>query len=794
MTGAAQAIEALLSPAHLGMLRSGSGISDDVILARGYRTVTDPDELEVLGFAPAQRKVPGLLLPLWTTDGSNGLAVYRPDKPRVWEDRKRRNADGSHPCKELKYELPKGSGSRLDCPPVCRPSLGDPAVPLWLTEGQKKADALASRGCCAVALLGVWNWRGKNAVGGVAWLADWDRIALNGREVRIVFDSDLSSNPGVRAALERLTENLQRSRAHVAAVFLPPAADGGKQGVDDWLAAGHTVAELEGLVTAPRPAPKAAAAVVELLDVAPLAMRRPLQMLGARACAATWVHARVTRTESLNGRGEVVKHTPPLVTTEQRLIVVRDDGRAFADGKGAGDAPLDELGGEVHLTEIPPADRLWTAAGVRAYRAGRRPVPAEVFGQVVDVVDRFIDFDRSLGPQRTMAEAVACYTLATWFLDAFTVTGFLWPNGDRGSGKTQLLTVIAELGYLGQVILSGGSFASLRDLADYGACLAFDDAEGLSDPKRTDPDKRALLLAGNRRGNTVPLKELQGDKTWRTRYVNTFCPRMFSATELPDPILASRTIVVPLIRTGDRRKANADPLQYGLWPHERRALLDDLWALGLSRLPELQGYEERVNGLARLQGRNLEPWRALLAVALWLDDQGVSGLWGRMEGLSVAYQSERPALETDDFTVLTIRALCARCASLARCARLLGGSGDHEFTSEEVKDEALVIAAADDLSIDPVRITAVRVGLVFRKMRLAHAPRPGGHGSRKWKASLDDLRRLTVAYGLPLPSELQVPENVPTQAPAPPPQPGTPGTPGSPGTPAPEPELEVQYL
>lgn len=106
-----------------------------------------------------------------------------------------------------------------------------------------------------------------------------------------------------------------------------------------------------------------------------------------------------------------------------------------------------------------------------------------------------------------MAEAVACYTLATWFLDAFTVTGFLWPNGDRGSGKTQLLTVIAELGYLGQVILSGGSFASLRDLADYGACLAFDDAEGLSDPKRTDPDKRALLLAGNRRGNTVPLKE-----------------------------------------------------------------------------------------------------------------------------------------------------------------------------------------------------------------------------------------------------------------------------------------------
>lgn len=206
-----------------------------------------------------------------------------------------------------------------------------------------------------------------------------------------------------------------------------------------------------------------------------------------------------------------------------------------------------------------------------------------------------------------MAEMVSAYVLSTWNLDAFNVIGFLWPNGDRGSGKTQLLTIICELGYLGQVILSGGSFAALRDLADYGACLAFDDAESLSDPRKTDPDKRSLLLAGNRRGNTVPLKELTGAKTWRTRYVNTFCPRLFSATELPDPILASRTIVVPLIRTADRFKGNADPLEYRLWPHDRRALLDDLWALALSRLAELPPYEAQVNERARLVGRSWSP-------------------------------------------------------------------------------------------------------------------------------------------------------------------------------------------
>jgi hypothetical protein len=146
--------------------------------------------------------------------------------------------------------------------------------------------------------------------------------------------------------------------------------------------------------------------------------------------------------------------------------------------------------------------------------------------QVAAIVDRFIDFDRSFAPQQAMAELVACCILSTWFLEAFNVIGFLWPNGESGSGKTQLLTLIAELSYLGQLILAGGSFASLRELADYGATLCFDDAENLAD-KRADPDKRTLLLAGNRRGNAITVKEPTGERGWQTRYINTFCPSVF---------------------------------------------------------------------------------------------------------------------------------------------------------------------------------------------------------------------------------------------------------------------------
>src|SRR5258706_2185285 len=226
---------------------------------------------------------------------------------------------------------------------------------------------------------------------------------------------------------------------------------------------------------------------IEILDGAPLVLARPLALVGGGAYPAAWPFGR--------GAGGQAR---------QALWVVRDDGQAFGEGAGQ---PLGALGLALRLGERPPSDRLWSTAGLQAFRRGARPSPPDVFGRMTAVVDRFIDFDRSLAPQQTMSEFVAAYALATWLLEAFGVVGFLWPSGDRGSGKTNLLHVVTQLSYLGTVVTGGGSFSSLRDLADYGATLTFDDAEQLAEGGHGDPDQRALLLAGNRRGAVVTVKE-----------------------------------------------------------------------------------------------------------------------------------------------------------------------------------------------------------------------------------------------------------------------------------------------
>jgi hypothetical protein len=236
-----------LSEAHRAQLERGSSISPSVIDARGYRTVTDVEELMKLGFKSYQAR-PGLLVPIHTTDGGNSLYRLKPDAPRVVEDKEKRQPDGSFKQRVFKYEQPAHQGLRLDCNPISRPLLPQVGTRIFFVEGEKKADSLASRGQCAISLPGVTGYKNRNQYGGVTLTADLDYIALKpGRPTFIVFDSDVASNPDVSKAESVLAQHLKRKGGDVHIIRLP-SADGKKVGVDDWFASGHDLQELLELV------------------------------------------------------------------------------------------------------------------------------------------------------------------------------------------------------------------------------------------------------------------------------------------------------------------------------------------------------------------------------------------------------------------------------------------------------------------------------------------------------------------------------------------------------------------
>ena len=109
---------------HFHHLSEGSGISADAIRERGYRSIMGKADLKKVGYTPAQQRAPGILIPLWSVDGKEAGCQFRPDHPRT-----------SSRGKPVKYESPTGSSNRLDCPPRSQKAIGNPQVPLWISEG-----------------------------------------------------------------------------------------------------------------------------------------------------------------------------------------------------------------------------------------------------------------------------------------------------------------------------------------------------------------------------------------------------------------------------------------------------------------------------------------------------------------------------------------------------------------------------------------------------------------------------------------------------------------------------------
>jgi len=236
-----------LNDRHLAELHE-SGISDAVIAARSYESVPATPEgrgrLQDLGFKGQQlldSLRPGYLLPLHDATGEVWGYQYKPDTPRRQPGRP---SKGSRPeaRKRIKYETPVGQLQQIDVPPNVGQALReDPARPLLVTEGAKKADAAVSAGLLAVDVLGVGVFQTEHIMN----LGCWESLALAGRPTYVVYDSDATTKPEVQRHEQNLAALLAYDfQARTAVCSLTPTTAGAKVGLDDFLVAGGDIEAL----------------------------------------------------------------------------------------------------------------------------------------------------------------------------------------------------------------------------------------------------------------------------------------------------------------------------------------------------------------------------------------------------------------------------------------------------------------------------------------------------------------------------------------------------------------------
>lgn len=472
---------------HQCHLQEGSGIGTEVIQERGYKSLLGKSELEKLGFSRVQQRTPGILIPLWGVDGKQAGYQYRPDSPRV-----------SQRARPIKYENPYGSNIRLDCPPRCNKSLGDPSIPLWITEGCKKADALASRGACAISLTGVWGFKGKNELGGVVFLADWDYIALKDRTIYLAFDSDVVAKESVKKALERLAEHLQRRGARVSVIYLPQQGER-KVGIDDYLLE-HSLENAQKLAT----------------DI---------------------------DSQSLN----IIERSVPGFILNDGVIgemVVDEKGERFFITASSGSVRkvLQYQAGKV--TYIPTADLL--VGQVVHFASTAKPYDSQsaLFSQIKTFIHRYIELPSEFEDVATL------YVMLTWVYEFAPSIPYLRVIGDWGSGKTRFLQVVGGICFR-PIFASGATTPSpiFRILDKFQGTLVFDEADFKDSSSWVEMVK--ILNNGYRPGFPV-LRADKEDGKWYPRGYQVFGPKLI-ATRAPfkDEALESRcltTEMMPLTR------------------------------------------------------------------------------------------------------------------------------------------------------------------------------------------------------------------------------------------------------
>ena len=200
-----------------------SAISNEVIAARGWKSITAA-EASGYGFQDYQCTF-GLLVPSYGCDGELKGYQLRADVPRI-------NAAG----KEVKYDTPTGTGNFLDVNPIMTEFVKHPDQEIFITEGAKKVDSLASQGYVGIGLKGVWGWRGKNQFGTTTALGDWHDVAIKNNTFKIVFDSDIKTNISILNAAKELQNFLNYKQARSVEIKYLPYEGHEKKGIDDYFA------------------------------------------------------------------------------------------------------------------------------------------------------------------------------------------------------------------------------------------------------------------------------------------------------------------------------------------------------------------------------------------------------------------------------------------------------------------------------------------------------------------------------------------------------------------------------
>jgi hypothetical protein len=526
----------------------------------------------------------------------------------------------------IRYYQRMGTPPRLYVPARARAALADPAVPILITEGEKKALKADQDGLACVAVGGLWNWQTSGRP-----IADLDRIDWVERETVIVPDSDVWTRPELLQPVFALGKELEARGGTVRVLKLPPAGTGAKVGLDDYLCAHPSTA----------------------FDALP---RLPLKH-AALARASAWWRGWVKRKDAeppegeptvleLLERGETTRLLHPAQDVVDGVLfygIPVGDRLTIVTSRREGFTPQTLPSGMAlrHADPGPSSVRHETAA---AWLTGAGE------GSVARALDGLADF---LGRHVALRDAgtagwLAAWALGTWCYRAFRVYPYVSVrSAERRCGKSRLMRLLCRAAFNASPPTTHPTEAQLyREAARRSGLQAFDEMESLRGGG--DKDRLATLIAvlnvGFEQGGAVSRQEKRGERFVEVLH-EVYAPRVLAGIAGLRETLEDRSLTLvmfrrrkdePVARLGRETEVDADALRDACALACRTRIAGILAAYELA--PQVLDSRE-------VDDRAVDLWAPLLALAMVADAEVGGDRAGR---ILVAARTLSDAREADD--------------------------------------------------------------------------------------------------------------------------------------------------
>lgn len=243
-----------------------------------------------------------------------------------------------------------------------------------------------------------------------------------------------------------------------------------------------------------------------------------------------------------------------------------------------------------------------------------------------------------------MHSFITLWIIGTYFHRLFVSYPYVHLNGNAGSGKTKCLSLIAALGFNGELSVNNTPSYMIRVVHCNHATSCIDEVEKFNRPKDEETKTiLAMLNAGYKRGSMVGKSE-QGGKgnKWKPVRFEAYSPKVLAGISSLPPTLVSRCIPLIMIKSGNKDLLNREINEYS---NEWQIIRDKLYRAMLGNFSTVSSCYEDIKE-DEIAGRSWELWKPIFSIAKSISEE----TYAEIRAIALEVERKKKDLESEAST------------------------------------------------------------------------------------------------------------------------------------------------